>query len=79
MTTVTLVFPAGSGPGSSQNFEVPVVNDAIVEGDETINIQATVVGGVGTFVGGAATGPTTLTIIDDDGKLDSASAKVIHS
>ena len=38
----TLTFPAGASP-TNQNvmsFDVPIIDDALVEGDETVNLMA---------------------------------------
>ena len=37
-TTCDLVFPAGSGPGTMRSCFIPILDDVLVEGDETISI-----------------------------------------
>ncbi len=63
----TLQFSAGDGPFDSQPFNVPINNDVLVENTETIDLQASIVGGVGTFSAGGDT--ATINIADDDSKL----------
>lgn len=49
---------------------MPIIDDTVVEyNDETIDVQCTINGGLGTFTGGLSFAATTITIIDDDGKL----------
>ena len=66
MTTSILMFNAGDGPGTVQTFNVPIVNDDLVEGQEDINIMATIIGGSGSFIGGGTTATGAINIIDDD-------------
>ena len=61
------MFNAGDGPGTLQTFNVPIVNDDLVEGQEDINIMATIIGGSGSFVTGETTANGAIIIIDDDG------------
>ncbi|MHC4499571.1 MAG: DUF2341 domain-containing protein, partial [Planctomycetota bacterium] len=61
--TVTLTFPAGSANGAIQTFNLGVLADTDVEGDETVNLQLNNVTGPGTL--GAQT-THTATITDDD-------------
>ena len=68
MTTDTLTFDVGSGLGTKENFSVPIVNDNLVENDETINIQATIQGTVGSFSGGGVNASMEIVIVDDDGE-----------
>ena len=36
----TLTFPADSSPNDQMPFSVPINNDVLVEGDETVNLMA---------------------------------------
>lgn len=48
---------------------MPIIDDTVVEyNDETIDVQCTINGGLGTFTGGLSFAATTITIIDNDGK-----------
>ena len=38
--SVDVVFPAGSSQGSQVSFNIPIIDDQLVEGDETILLQA---------------------------------------
>jgi hypothetical protein len=38
--TQSLTFPAGSSPNVIMPFSVPITNDVLVEGDETVNLMA---------------------------------------
>ena len=67
-TAETLVFAAGSGSGTTLDFNVPLVNDMTLENEEDIDISATIVGTVGSFGGGAVMANAQINIIDDDGK-----------
>lgn len=66
----TLMFPEGSGPMFGLSFEVPVVNDNIVENTENIQLQASILGAV---IGGFSPGGDTadINILDDDSKMSS--------
>ena len=68
VTTDTLTFDVDSGQGSTQPFSVPIVNDILVENDETIKIQATIEGNVGSFSGGGDVANVEMTIMDNDGE-----------
>ena len=46
------MFAAGDGPGTSLTFNVPI---DLVEGQEDFGIEATILGGSGSFVGGGTT------------------------
>lgn len=59
-TSGTLTFPAGS---TSQSFTVPIVDDAVIEPDETVNLTLTNPTG-GAFLGTPA--EAVLTIVDND-------------
>jgi hypothetical protein len=60
----TLTFPAGSQPLTELLFNVSITNDTSVEDTENIQLQASVEGGVGTFVVSTAD----IFIVDDDGE-----------
>ena len=62
------MFPANSGPGTTLSFNVPIINDELVENTEDINIQAAIQGAIGSFVGGGITDEAQIDIIDDDGE-----------
>lgn len=58
-----LAFPAGSGNGDTQSFDLGVLADALVEGNETVNLA------LGAITGPATAGAQTthqVTITDDD-------------
>ncbi|SDD06044.1 Calx-beta domain-containing protein [Pedobacter soli] len=62
-TSGTLVFPAGSTAGASLTFTVPIIDDNLVEGDETFSgVITNVSGGLVTIGNGTAV----VTIIDND-------------
>ena len=67
MTTSILMFNAGDGPGTVQIFNVPIVDDDLVENQEDINVSATIIGGSGSFFGGETTATGAINILDDDG------------
>ena len=60
------MFAAGDGPGTSLTFNISIVNDDLVEGQEDIDIMASIIAGSGSFVGGGTTANGTINIIDDD-------------
>ena len=63
--TGTLAFPAGSS--AAREIRVPLLDDALAEGDETFTV--TLHGAAhATLDGGAATLAATATIVDDDGR-----------
>ena len=67
-TTCSLTLPAGSGPGDlSAPCDIPIINDFMVEQDETFSLSASVLNSNGQpamfTVGGDS---ATATIIDDD-------------
>ena len=66
ITTSILMFAAGDGPGTSLTFSIPIVDDDLVEGQEDIDILATIIGGSGIFVGGGITATGDINILDDD-------------
>ena len=66
ITTSILMFAAGDGPGTSLTFNVPIVDDDLVEGQEDIDIIATIIGGSGSFIGGGTTANGAINIIDND-------------
>ncbi len=66
--TCTLVFPAGSGPGTAMDCTFAINDDNEVESTiETINLVASEdSGGVASFAPGRST--ATINIVDNDGK-----------
>jgi hypothetical protein len=62
--TVPLTFPAGSANGAIQTFNLGVLADTDVEGDETVDLQLGNVTGTQAILGAQTT--HTATIIDDD-------------
>lgn len=62
--TVTLTFSAGAVDGAIQVFNLGVLADALVEGNETVNLQLGNVTGTGAVLGAQTT--HTATITDDD-------------
>ena len=60
------MFAVGNVPGTSLTFNVPIVDDDLVEGQEDIDIMATIIGGSGSFVGGGITATGDINILDDD-------------
>jgi parallel beta-helix repeat protein len=63
ISTTTLTFPAGSVNGATQTFNIGVLSDSLVEGDETANLQLSNVTGPGAL---GAQSIHTATITDDD-------------
>jgi len=61
--TETLTFPAGSADGAVQTFNLAILADTLVEGDETVELRLGNVGGPA-FLG--APSSHTVTIDDDD-------------
>jgi hypothetical protein len=66
-TGTTLLFLAGSGPNTGIDFEVPIVDDDLVELTETFSLQATIVGGV-TAEFAQDSDTAQIEIIDNDGE-----------
>ena len=62
--TSTLTFPAGSSNGATQIFNLVILGDTVVEGDENVNLQLSNVAGIGTVAGAQTTHVVTIT--DDD-------------
>ncbi len=62
--TVTLTFPAGSADGATKIFNLLVVDNALVESDETVDLQLGNPTGTGALLGAQTT--HTVTITDDD-------------
>ena len=62
--TVTLTFPAGTVPGSSQCGGIAITDDGLVELQESFQILATLSRG---FIEGQATATATVNIVDNDG------------
>jgi outer membrane protein OmpA-like peptidoglycan-associated protein len=59
--TVTLTFPAGSVDGATQTFDLGVLADTSVEGNETVNLQLGNVTGTGIALGPQTTHSATIT------------------
>jgi parallel beta-helix repeat protein len=73
--TVTLTFTAGSANGTIQNFDLGILADLLVEGNETVNLQLSNVSGTGGTLGAQTT--HTATITDDEAatvEFDAASS-----
>ena len=66
----------GSGLGTRRSINVAIRDDIIVEDDETINIQATIQGTIGSFSGGGVTANIDISIIDNDYMFAPTYAKV---
>ena len=64
--TQTLTFPAGSAPTDTMSFNIPIANDILVEGDETVNLMANSPSNRADVNPDSAT----LVIDDDDCKFD---------
>ena len=64
--TCTLVFPAGSGPGTTMDCTFAINDDNLVEDSEDIDVLATITSGMASFALGQDIG--TINIIDNDGK-----------
>ncbi|MFT5126610.1 MAG: fimbrial isopeptide formation D2 family protein, partial [Rhodothermales bacterium] len=62
-TPVQVTFPAGSANGDTQVMNVVMTNDAVTEGDETIDLRISAVSGPGTASG---TTNHSVTITDDE-------------
>ena len=62
--TVTLTFPAGTVPGSSQCGGIAITDDSLVELQESFQVLATPSHG---FIEGQATATATVNIVDNDG------------
>ncbi|MGM9477963.1 Calx-beta domain-containing protein, partial [Pedobacter sp. GSP4] len=70
-TSGTLTFPAGSAAGASLTFTVPIIDDNIVEPNETFNgMISNVTGGLVTIGNGTAT----VTITDNDSSVATIAA-----
>jgi hypothetical protein len=69
-TTGSVTFPANSQSGATQTFTVTVVNDNVVESDETFSVSLTGITGLTTI----GTASATTTIIDNDAAGVSISA-----
>ena len=66
ITTSIFTFATGSGQGTSRSFNIPIVNDELVEDAEEFSILATITGAA-TFFGGGNTVNFQIGIIDNDG------------
>jgi outer membrane protein OmpA-like peptidoglycan-associated protein len=62
--TVTLTFPVGSVDGATQTFNLDVLADTSIEGNETVNLQLSNVTGTQAGLGAQTTHQATIT--DDD-------------
>ena len=67
-----LVFPAGSGPGATQQGALDPTDDIRVEGSENVPLDASIVIGSGSFPPGGDT--ATVVILDDDREYASTSS-----
>ena len=68
--TATLTFPAGSVSGATQVFNLSVLTDGVVEGNETVNLQLGNISGTGSALGAQTTHAVTIT--EDDFPADLA-------
>ena len=70
-TTCSLTLPAGGGPGDlSAACDIPIINDLLVEGDETFSLSASVLNNNGQSAMFTAGGDSaSATINDDDSTL----------
>ena len=66
---VDVVFPAGSSQGSQVSFNISIIDDQLVEGDETILLQAST--DEPGEVPSQSTGQDRATVVirDDDGRI----------
>ncbi len=71
VTGLLVTFPAGSGDGTTRTVTVPILADALREGEETLTLTLSNVTGPGA-IGGPAT--TTLRITDDERAWEPASS-----
>ncbi|WP_316801641.1 Calx-beta domain-containing protein [Pedobacter frigidisoli] len=70
-TSGTLSFPAGSAAGTTLTFTVPVIDDNLIEANETFSAS---ISNVSTALVGIVTGTATTTIIDNDSSVASITA-----
>lgn len=63
---VQFTFPAGSGPLTTLSDALDPIDDNIVEGNENVQLDATIAAGLGSFAPGGDA--ATVVIQDDDGK-----------
>ena len=70
-TTCLITFGAESGPGSiSPSCDIIIINDLIIELDETFSLSATIINSNGQAAQFTADGESaSATIIDDDGMM----------
>lgn len=61
---VQLLFPSGSGPGSTQGDALDPIDDDRVEGGEFVTLSASVISGTGSFVVNGDSAD--VNILDDD-------------
>ncbi|MFO7322669.1 MAG: Calx-beta domain-containing protein [Chloroflexota bacterium] len=66
LSTSQVTFPPGSTSGASQPFVITVIDDSLVEGSETVNLQLTGISGPAGQVSLGGQQSHTLTIPDDD-------------
>ena len=59
-----VTFDIGANDGNTISLVIDILDDRIVEGNETFTISGSVSAAGATFVGG----PAIVTIVDDDGK-----------
>ena len=63
-----ITFPAGSGPGTTLGSELDPIDDNRVEGNENVQLSATISLGSGSFTPNGNT--ATVVIQDDDRELN---------
>lgn len=63
-----LVFPVGSGPGTTQSDALNPLDDNGVEGSESVPLDANIIAGMGSFAPNGPGDSATVVILDDDRK-----------
>lgn len=67
-TTTSFDFPMGSAIGTIQCLDITILEDARVEGDETVTVELSLMPtGMGIITGNER---TTITITDNEGSLN---------
>ncbi len=70
-TTAILTFESGATDGSTRTANVPIIDDGVVEGNETLNIRIFELSvTTDNVIISATAGNGIITIINDDGKFD---------
>ena len=64
---VQLTFSAGSGPLTSLGGTIEIIDDVLVEGNEIVQLTATITDGTGSFTPNGSS--TMIVIQDNDGKI----------